>query len=40
VDDDVGERGIPEERLIAGVKPIAAHDLPQLLAQADLVWRW
>jgi hypothetical protein len=40
VSDDVAERGLPEERLIAGVKPIASRDLPQLLAQADLVWRW
>jgi hypothetical protein len=40
VADDVAERGIPEERLIAGLKPTASREVPQLLAQADLVWRW
>src|SRR5262245_24069264 len=40
VADDAAERGIADERLIAGLKPVRSHDLPQLLAQADLVWRW
>jgi hypothetical protein len=38
--DDAAQRGIAEERLIAGLKPIRSQELPHLFAQADLVWRW
>ena len=40
VEDDVVERGLPADRLVDGVKPIARKDLPGLLEQFDQVWHW
>ena len=40
VDEDVGERGLPRERLVAGVGAIARSDVAAELERFDHVWRW
>src|SRR5467141_1721865 len=40
VSDDVAERGIPESRLIEGVKAVARREIPALLNGYDHVWQW
>ena len=40
VEEDLAERGVEREDLIAGVQPIARAGLPKLFAGYDHVWHW
>jgi sulfur transfer complex TusBCD TusB component (DsrH family) len=40
VSDDATARGIPTDRLIEGVKPIARRELPSLMGGYEQVWAW
>lgn len=40
VSEDAAERGISDERMVEGLKPVARQDLPQLLEQFEQVWHW
>ncbi|MER3452809.1 MAG: hypothetical protein C4344_03850 [Acidimicrobiia bacterium] len=40
VREDAHERGIPEGRMIDGVKPVSRAELPALLEGFDQVWHW
>ena len=40
VREDAEERGIPEDRLIDGIKAISRKELPGLLGGFDQVWHW
>lgn len=38
--EDVALRGIPADRLLPGVEPVAERDLAGLYGQHDAVWQW
>jgi predicted peroxiredoxin len=40
VQEDARERGIPETRLVDGVKPVSRRELPSMLEGYDQVWHW
>jgi hypothetical protein len=40
VEEDVRERGLPQERMISGVERLGCKDLPELLDRFDQVWHW
>ena len=40
VAEDAAERGLAEEDLVAGVRPISRHALPRFFDQFDHVWNW
>ena len=40
VREDLEERGIPEARLIDGIKPVSRKELPGMLDGFELVWHW
>ena len=40
VQDDLDDRGIQDEELIDGLKPLARGDLPALLDRHERVWHW
>jgi hypothetical protein len=40
VDEDVIERGLPSDRLIAGIARIGRHDVAAAIERFDHVWRW
>lgn len=40
VSDDAFERGIPEDRLVDGVKPVSRRELPGVLEGFEQVWHW
>lgn len=40
VADDVKSRGIPTEKMIAGVTQVASQDLPGLFSNYDQIWHW
>jgi len=40
VDEDVRERGLPLDRLIAGITRLSRNDVAAEMERADHVWRW
>jgi sulfur relay (sulfurtransferase) DsrF/TusC family protein len=40
VNEDLSDRGLQNEELIAGLKLIRRADLPALMANYDSVWHW
>jgi sulfur relay (sulfurtransferase) DsrF/TusC family protein len=38
--DDIRERGIREDEMIAGATVVRASDLPQLMEKYDRIWHW
>ncbi len=40
VKEDLAERGLDDEELIAGLKPLARGEVPGLLESYDQVWHW
>jgi hypothetical protein len=40
VDEDVNERGLPSDRLIAGIARIGRQDVAAAIERFDHVWRW
>jgi predicted peroxiredoxin len=40
VREDLEERGIVAEQLVAGVTPITRSDIARLFDEADMVWHW
>jgi sulfur relay (sulfurtransferase) DsrF/TusC family protein len=40
VKEDLAERGLEDEELISGLKPLGRGELPGLLEQHDQVWHW
>ena len=40
VKEDLAERGLDDEELISGLKPLGRGELPGLLEQHDQVWHW
>ncbi len=40
VSDDVAERGLERNDLVAGLKPVSRDALPQLFEAYDMVWHW
>jgi sulfur relay (sulfurtransferase) DsrF/TusC family protein len=40
VEDDVGERGLERNELVAGLEPVGRAALPKLIARYDRVWNW
>lgn len=40
VAEDLAERGLAEEKLVSGLKPVSRVQIPDLLPKFDQVWRW
>jgi predicted peroxiredoxin len=40
VAEDASERGIPDERLVDGLKAVSRRDLPGLFEEFEQVWHW
>ena len=40
VDEDLSERGLDQQSLIAGIKSISRNQLVDIYEQADQVWHW
>jgi sulfur relay (sulfurtransferase) DsrF/TusC family protein len=40
VREDLADRGIEEQELVAGLRTVRKEDLPQLLQSYDMVWHW
>jgi sulfur transfer complex TusBCD TusB component (DsrH family) len=40
LEEDCADRGLKDEELVAGLKPILSRDLPKLLDNYDQVWHW
>lgn len=40
VEEDLRERGVPQDRLIDGLDKITRNDLPVLFERFDHVWHW
>jgi len=40
VADDLAPRGILEDELVPGVKPVPVRDLPALLGRFEEIWHW
>ena len=40
VEEDLRERGVPQDRLVGGLNKISRSDLPALLDGFDHVWHW
>lgn len=40
VEDDLAERGLGKDDLIAGIESVPRAAMPKLLAAYDLVWHW
>jgi hypothetical protein len=40
VEEDAGERGIPQDRLIDGTKAVHRQDIASLFANYEQIWNW
>ncbi|HEX4523780.1 MAG TPA: DsrE family protein [Casimicrobiaceae bacterium] len=40
IDEDVSERGLPSDRLIAGIARVKRQDVAAAIERFDHVWRW
>lgn len=40
VEEDLRERGVPQDRLIDGLEKITRNNLPALIERFDHVWHW
>lgn len=40
VEEDIRERGLPADRLVAGIETLARAAIPEAIERFDRVWRW
>lgn len=38
--EDAEERGIPDNKMVDGIKPVGRSELPSILEEYDQVWHW
>lgn len=40
IKEDIDERGIPQKKMISGIKQVSRSDIPNLFDSYDQVWHW